>query len=114
MMLLQGTVVSMPPQKRKAGPCRLVCLDAPQRGAMVVMRASPPADVVANPPCECPVPPMWVVSMRWYIGLEGSAVCFSTQVTPASIGAGVPCATFVLLDAMTTKPCEARCLSSAP
>jgi hypothetical protein len=51
---------------------------------------------------------MCVVSMLWYIALVGSAFCSSTQVTPASMGAGVPCETFVLLDAITTKPCEAK------
>jgi hypothetical protein len=63
MIVLHGTVVSMPPQNSIAGPCRLRCVVAPQRGAIVVMRASAPAAVVAKPPCECPVAPMWVVSM---------------------------------------------------
>src|SRR6185436_8447900 len=108
MMVLQGTVVSIPPQNRNAGPDRLRWFCAPHSGAIVVMRATPPAVVVANPPCECPVAPMWVVSMRWYITLDGLAFCSSTQVTPASIGGGLPCATCGLFDAITTKPCEAR------
>ena len=41
-MVVHGTVVSMPPQKRSAGPCRLRWFDAPQRAAIVVTLASPP------------------------------------------------------------------------
>ena len=69
--------------------------------------------VVAKAPSECPVAPMWVVSMRWYNSLVGSAFCCNTQVTPASIGAGVPCDTLELLEAITTNPCEASRVSNA-
>jgi len=33
-------------------------------GAIAPMRASAPAVMVAKPPCEWPVAPTWVVSMR--------------------------------------------------
>ena len=45
--------------------------------------------------------------MQLYSGLDETPACSITQVTPLSIGGGVPCATFVLFDAITTKPCEA-------
>ena len=111
MTVLHGTVVSIPPHSSSAGPCRFFVAVAPAIGAMVRMCASGPAVVVAKPPCECPVAPTCVVSMRWYMTLVGSAFCCSTQVTPATMGGGLPCATFGLFEAMTTKPCDARCVS---
>jgi hypothetical protein len=41
-------------------------------GRDVTVRA---AELVAKAPCEWPVAPMWVVSMRWYSSLVGSSFC---------------------------------------
>ena len=64
MTVLHGTVGVHAAAEEHRRPVQVGLPRRAAEGAIVVMRASPPAVVVAKPPCECPVAPMWVVSMR--------------------------------------------------